>query len=522
MDSKALADLSSAPVPPLRLLLVEDSALDAELEIAALESAGFACQWERVETAAELTKRLCGVPLDLILADYNLPRFDGISALRLVRQQFPYLPFILVSGTVGEETAIEALKSGATDYVLKRNLARLAPVVRRALREREEQQQRWEAEAALRRSEERYRIVVEATHDAVWELDPRTDVMWWNEGMTRLFGYAPDEVGSRKTWWYARVHPEDRARVGAIERAVIAGEREHFAVEYRYQRADGTYAEVLDRGSVLRDERGRPVRVTGALIDISDHMRAEREIRLLNADLERRVAERTAELERVNKELQAFSYSVSHDLRAPLRAIDGFTEIVLQDYGSQLPRDVVGYLDRINASAKRMAQLIEDLLSLSRVSSTELVRRPVDLTALATTILGALCEREPGRAVEAHIADGLLAHGDEQLLRIALENLLDNAWKFTSREPSPRIEVGIATHEGSRVYFVRDNGAGFDMAYASNLFGAFRRLHTTAEFPGTGIGLATVERVIHRHGGRIWADAAVGRGATFLFTLPMA
>jgi light-regulated signal transduction histidine kinase (bacteriophytochrome) len=231
------------------------------------------------------------------------------------------------------------------------------------------------------------------------------------------------------------------------------------------------------------------------------------------------VKERTAQLEYTNGELEAFCYSVSHDLRAPLRAIDGFSQALLQDFPQDIPEEAKRYLSRIRFSTQRMAQLIEDLLNLSRVSRVELKRREVDVTEMAREIAGGLQQGEAGREVEITIWDGMRASADAQLLRAALENLVGNAWKFTSRTPGAKIEIGHLRDHERNVFFVRDNGAGFDMAHAGKLFGAFQRMHAAVEYPGTGIGLATVQRIMHRHGGRIWADAQPGKGAVFYFSL---
>ncbi len=226
-----------------------------------------------------------------------------------------------------------------------------------------------------------------------------------------------------------------------------------------------------------------------------------------------------AELERANRELEAFSYSVSHDLRAPLRAIDGFSRILLEDHAGSLDADARSHLDRVRAASERMAQLIDDLLELSRIARAEVDVQPVDLGALATRVVGELRQAQPDRDVDVEIADDLVATGDRRLLEVALHNLIGNAWKYTRRTPAARIEVG--RHDGDdAAFFVRDNGAGFDMAYAAKLFAPFQRLHANSDFEGTGVGLSTVQRVIHRHHGRIWAEAEVDRGATFFFTLP--
>jgi signal transduction histidine kinase len=253
--------------------------------------------------------------------------------------------------------------------------------------------------------------------------------------------------------------------------------------------------------------------------EIAERRRIEEEMTQLNIDLERRVRERTAQLEMTNSELESFCYSVSHDLRGPLRAIDGFGQALTDELAGKLSADAQRYFDRIRAGTQRMGQLIEDLLNLSKVSRGALEYREVDLSALANGVIRDLKVQDPHRQVDISVWEGIRVNGDARLLRAALENLLGNAWKFTGKTESARIEVGTMRDGNRSVYFVRDNGAGFDMAYADKLFGAFQRLHGMEEFPGTGIGLATVQRIVHRHGGRIWADAAPGRGAVFYFTL---
>jgi light-regulated signal transduction histidine kinase (bacteriophytochrome) len=226
-----------------------------------------------------------------------------------------------------------------------------------------------------------------------------------------------------------------------------------------------------------------------------------------------------AQLEVTNQELETFSYSVSHDLRAPVRAIDGFSAILEQDYADQLDGRGRDCLHRVRAAAQRMYTLIDALLMLSRVTREQMRRDVIDLSALARSVATELQRIHPERHVEFNIAAGIIGVGDGSLVRVALENLIGNAWKFTSRRPKAVIEFGAVDQQGSTVYFVRDNGAGFDMAYADKLFGAFQRLHTTDEFPGTGIGLPTVQRIVRRHGGAVWAEAEVDGGATFWFTL---
>lgn len=247
--------------------------------------------------------------------------------------------------------------------------------------------------------------------------------------------------------------------------------------------------------------------------------RVRDEVMRLNAELEQRVAERTAQLEVTNQELETFCYSVSHDLRAPLRSINGFSQALSEELPADMPETAQQYFQKIRAATLRMGQLIDDLLNLSRVSRGELQYVEVNLSDLAQTVIEGLRSAESDRNVDVSIWEKMVVNGDPRLLRVALENLLSNAWKFTSRTEKPRIEIGMMRDAGGTVYFVRDNGAGFDMTYVDKLFGAFQRLHSDTEYEGTGIGLATVQRIIHRHSGRIWVDAAPGKGAAFFFTI---
>jgi PAS domain S-box-containing protein len=268
----------------------------------------------------------------------------------------------------------------------------------------------------------------------------------------------------------------------------------------------------------LLDDAGQAYAVAGISTDITDRKRAEEQVRQLNAELEQRVRDRTVELEASARELDAFAYSVSHDLRAPLRSLHGFSQVLLEDYGDSLDDEGRHYLGRIQANVHRMGQLIDDLLRLSRATRTELNRRRVDLSALARRIIDELRSAEPHRSVEAVIADALAGTGDPHLIELALGNLLSNAWKFTGKRERAVIEVGTVRRDGEQVFFVRDNGAGFDMRYASKLFDPLQRLHTAADFEGNGIGLAIVYRIVSRHGGRIWAEGEPEQGATFFFT----
>jgi signal transduction histidine kinase len=284
----------------------------------------------------------------------------------------------------------------------------------------------------------------------------------------------------------------------------------------------GTFAVTGSNVSLLMLQMFISVATLSALVlaaAVAERKTAEGLVRSLNQELEHRVEERTAQLEGTNKELEAFCYSVSHDLRAPLRTIRGFSEVLIEQYKPQLDARGQDYLRRTCDAGLQMDKLIEDLLKLSRISRSEMQRAEINLSAIAQEIASDLARSEPNRKVEFTISPNIVAKGDERLLRTVIDNLLRNAWKFTQKRPEAHIEFGRSNGESSP-FFVRDNGVGFDMAYAGKLFGVFQRLHSQAEFTGSGVGLAIVQRVVNRHGGRVWADAKVNSGATIYFTLP--
>jgi PAS domain S-box-containing protein len=415
---------------------------------------------------------------------------------------------------------------------------------------------------SLQESETRLKRSQEIAHLGSWELDLVHNVLIWSDEIYRIFGLQPQEFGATYEAFLEAVHPEDRTLVNEAYSGSLKDGRDIYEIEHRVVRKDsGEIRYVHEKCTHIRNESGQIIRSVGMVHDITERKQTEGKIKSLNEELKHHVLQ----LEAANRELEAFSYSVSHDLRSPLRSVAGFSQALLEDYADKLDPEGTDSLERIVAATQRMGRLIDDMLNLSRVTRAELKREEINLSGLAGNIADMLRKTQPGRQAEIIIAEDLVAQGDEHLLTIVLENLLGNAWKFTGKNSNTVIEFGATNFEmrnaecglekfgmrnaecgvkdqesgtdnrpeavsqsalqnpksalGKVVYFVKDNGAGFDMSYAGKMFNPFQRLHSVKEFPGTGIGLATVKRIINRHGGSVWIEAEVNRGTTVYFTL---
>ncbi len=679
----------------LRILFLEDSQADVELAAETLEEAGFRVVSERVETRAGFSECIQRHPVgfDVILLDLTLPSFDGLSAIRMVRERDQDVPCILFSGSIGEERAIEALKAGATDYVLKTHLPRLVPVVQRALGEAAGRRSRaiaerevlvrarqhailadlgqvaladsnpselfdqarrhllaatpadyahlcvqpsdggsprvhatddpvdariaavsaraldgdsdvhaaslseplylndfevdtspaWTSELLalglrsslsvpircgsrscgtirlycarpdgftpndlhfvnavsnllgqtiarhrtqedLERLRRQYELILRSVGDGIHGVDLDGNILFENPASARMLGWEAKDVVGRPS--HATIH-HSRADGSAypreqcpIHRTVRDG-RTRRVNDDVFWRKDGSCIPVEYITSPLRDDDGS---ITGAVVvfrDVTERRRAEDAIRTHHLELERRVAERTAELAAANRQLEAFSYSISHDLHAPVRAIEGYASILRRDHADGLQEEAREFLDWISRNARKMSRMIKGMMSLAHLGRCELRCEKVDMNGSVEEALQTIRAAAPESFRSFSVVRGDLStcEGDPALLQQVWANLLGNAFKYSGKQADPRIETGCIRERNSTTYYVRDNGVGFDMAFADRLFGVFQRLHPEREFEGTGVGLATVHRILERHGGRVWAESQAGLGTTFYFTV---
>jgi len=364
-------------------------------------------------------------------------------------------------------------------------------------------------EEALQESEARLTLALGAARMGLWDLDLVTDSTYRTVTHDKIFGYATLLPAWGRATFLAHVVPEDREMV--VGRFAEAGATGLFRVECRIVRhGDRSIRWISAEGRAFRNERGEAIRMMGSIADVTERKRDEA---LLH--------QRTLQLEAANEALGSFTYTVSHDLRAPLRAIDGYANILVEDHAARLDGDARRVLGVICDNARQMGRLIDDLLTFSRLGRSELATSAVDMTALVHAVVENLRRMEPTRPVTVAVDALLPARADANMIRQVLANLIGNAWKFTRDRPTPTITIGCRHGATETIYFVTDNGAGFEMAYADKLFGVFQRLHRPDEFEGTGVGLAIVQRIVQRHGGRAWAEGTVGHGATFSFALPL-
>jgi len=512
MAGKSGIEIKSADESPgneeLRILILEDNPDDAELMQYNLKTAGIIYTAKHVETGEAFRNSLVKFSPGLILSDYDLPGFNGAQALKMARKLCPEVPFILVTGAIGEEATIEFLTGGATDYVLKNRMSRLAPAVLRALQEVRERQEREKAELSFKRLVEQIPAV---TYRASSDGSSKFSYLYVSPQCESMIGIPADEFLATPGIFVERIHPADKDHVSDQIRCSLS-EQKPFSTEYRVLHSDGRVVWVRDEAGPIKDKAGKPLYYQGILTDISLLKEAEDALRRAHDTLELRVQERTEELE-------AFTSSVSHDLRGPIWMLDNYLKMLIDDLGGSMDPDLKSRMGTIWRTVKHMDRLIDDLLSLSRVNRMELCITPIDLREIVLDAWKEINSLNSGREIAFTIDDLPHAAGDRNLIRQAVYNLLANAVKFTGTRRRPAIEVGGYKEGESCVLYIRDNGVGFDMNQYDKLFGLFQRLHGS-KFEGTGVGLTIVQRIIQRHGGFIKAEGKVNSGATFLFSLP--
>jgi PAS domain S-box-containing protein len=501
---------------PLNLLIVEDSKDDAELLLRVLRPAGFEPAYEIVDTLPTMRAALEHSDWDVITSDHSMPQFSAPDALALAKELRPNAPFIVVSGENDLNLAVSLIRNGARDYIRKEELARLVPTIKEVMREVEVGRERQRAAHLLLASEARYRRLFETAQDGILILDADTgQITDVNPYLIKMLGYPREDFLGKKMWELGSFKDTEASKSTFLELQTQGYVRYE---DLPLEDSDERRVDVEFVSTVYAVDDKKVIQCN--IRNITRRKEAEARVRHVNAELEQRLLDQTVQLEVLNKEAEKFNHSISHDLRAPLRWIGGFTQALEEGYGNKLDAEGQRYLEKIRASVEHTGAVIDGLIEVARFSRTDLRRESVNLTVMARQVMAEMQQDNPGRQVEFVAAEGVSANGDPRLLRRVLGNLLNNAYKFTSKCLPARIEFGRALQPDGRVaYFVRDNGIGLDMAYADRLFGAFQRLHSAKEYPGTGIGLATVERIIHRHGGQVWAEGAENTSATFYFTL---
>jgi signal transduction histidine kinase/CheY-like chemotaxis protein len=548
----------------VRILAVDDSEADVMLLQYELKHGGFEAAIERVDDASSMSQALASQGWDVVISDFSMPGFNALEALRILKQSGADVPFLIVSGTIGEENAVILMKAGAADYIRKDRLSQLAPALERALGEAEASRLRRAGEPPLQPSPRTpdFRRLFESAPGLYLVLTKDLKIAAVSDAYLRATMTRREEILGRALFEIFPDNPNDPGATGvrnlraSLERVLRNQTPDTMAVQkYDIRRPESEGGRFEERhwsplnspvfgpeGEILYiihrvedvtefvhvKQRGiEQSRLTEELQVRAQQMESEiflraqevqeanQKLQTANEELQRLASELSA----ANKELEAFSYSVAHDLRAAVRAIDGICMMLQTDYGGRFDDKGTDLLRRVGTSTKRMGRLIEGLLDLALLPRCPLNPQTVNLSELAQAIAAEQRDTSPERQVDFVLQADLVAHVDEVLLRVVLNNLLGNAWKYSRSKPRARIEFGATLQEGKTVYFVRDNGAGFDMAYVGNLFGPFQRLHSEREFEGAGIGLATAQRIVNRHGGRMWAEAEVDKGATFYFTL---
>jgi len=528
-DSEELIQRKKHPI-----LIVDDNPINVDIlkdAILAMDQVAYTAL-----SGEEAIKIIHESKPDLILLDIMMPKMDGYEVLETLkkRPETECIPVIIISAVNTTEGRVRGIREGARDYItkpfeiievqaridsilkskeLRENLAK-REIELKALLKREQATiiTLEETIQKLKESEERFRLMADASPVMIWMFNPNLEVTYYNTSALAFCGISDTTTLQQDIDWKQAVFPDDLSAVVSTLKEAVQN-KSAYRIEYRFLRYDNTYRWMSSQGNPRLDLDGKLLGFIGTTIDIHDH-------KFANERLEKHVQERTVQLVSANKELEAFSYSVSHDLRGPLRSISGFSQILSELYEPQLDEQGKDYLGRICRASQQMGILIDEMLKLFRLNRTELTfEENINLSEIIHEITENHTLLEPNRPIHYTIQPDILVKGDRRLLQSALYNLLDNAWKFTAKHDHASIEFGTYDNNGETAYFIKDDGVGFDMDYIDKLFGVFQRLHRSSEFPGNGIGLASCARIIHRHGGRIWAEGNPEKGSTFYFTL---
>lgn len=480
---------------PLRVLIAEDSEDDAALLMRELRRSGYDLASKRVDTPLDMADALSKQEWDIVFADNSMPHFSATAALQLLKESGLDLPFIIVSGTITDEKAVSAMKSGAHDYIIKGNLARLVPAVERELREALVRQTNRQADELLKESEEKYRTLIENIPDVVWRADREGRILFVSPNVTLLCGFTPEEIYAEGSdFWFLRIHPEETGPFKEVYRGIFE-DGKPFSIDCRIQKKGGGWIWISNRAVRVFAREGK-IYVDGVFTDITRRKRLE-------------------------QSLADFAFIVSHDLQEPLRKIMMFGERLIRESQPLLDNQGKDFLDRIIKASSRMSELLENLLKYSRVTGTWLSSEPVDLDRLIRDISVDFDWKISETGARLEIGRLPAVKGDKFQLKELFRNLVDNALKFSKKGTPPRVTVeGKTRADGFAEILVRDNGIGFDEKYLDRVFQPFQRLDDRSEYPGTGMGLTICRKIAEHHGGTITAQSEQGKGATFVVILP--
>jgi len=493
----------------LRLLHIEDSEDDAALIARKLQQGGYEPHVIRVSTPGAMHAALRDHTWDLVIADWNLPQFGALFALEQLKCAELDLPFIIVSGAVGEEAAVAAMKAGAHDYVMKDNLNRLVPVIEREVREADARRKRRRTEATLQEIEQRLELAIEGAEIGIWDITIPTGRIVYDRRWERMLGYTVEELEPHLNTWERLVHPDDLPRILEVWNTHAIGNSPFYEGEFRLRTKSGGWNWVFSRGKVIeRDSTGAPLRAIGTYLDIT-----------ARKGTEERLAAKAIELARSNADLEQFAYVASHDLQEPLRMVSVYCQLLRRRYQGKLDAAADEFIGFAVDGADRMQHLIEDLLAYSRIGTKDRQLEPVDCAVVLkdalTNLKLALMQSD---AVVTHDPLPTVLANGKQLIQL-FQNLIGNAIKYRGSQ-RPEIHIAVDLQEEAWRFAVRDNGIGLDPQFSDRIFVIFQRLHTKAEYPGTGMGLAICKKIVEQHGGRIWVESQPGLGSVFYFSIP--